>query len=179
MRKILICILLLVAVHFLPARESSLAMGFQAGFTTTGSIVDMQTDLLNFSIGFNVPLGYAQAAYAFDVDPQVSPYWFYTLSGDVTFAFTFDENLFLKAGVGAIALTNFGPRITAVIGPVFKAEYWVWESNSALFVSVLVPTKRFELEHQVQGPPTRRIYSVPGLAEEWLFTSSIGMLYGY
>lgn len=179
MRKTLICILLIVAVQALPARESPVAMGFQAGFATTGSIVDIQLDLLSLSVGFNIPLGYAQIAHTFDADPQASPYWLYTLSGDVSFAIPFDENLILKFGVGAIALTDFGPRITGVIGTLFKAEYWIWESNTALFISILVPKKRFELMREAQGPATRRTYTPPGLSEEWLFTSSIGLLYGY
>jgi len=179
MKKTLFCLVLLVMTHPLLARESPLAMGFQAGFATTGSIVDMELGSLSLSLGFAIPLGYSQIAHTFDADPQATPYGIYTLTSDVTIVIPFSENLILKAGIGSIALTDFGPRITAVVGPVCKAEYWIWESNTALFISVLIPTKRFELMRHEYGPTTRKIYTVPGLAEEWLFTSSIGLLYGY
>lgn len=179
MRKTIFCVVLLVMTHPLPARESPLAMGFQAGFSTTGSIVDMEFGSLGLSLGFAVPAGYSQIAHTFDADPQASPYWIYTLTSDVTIVIPFSENLILKTGMGAIALTDLGPRITGVAGPVCKAEYWIWESNTALFISVLIPTKRFELIRHKSGPATRKTYTVPGLAGEWLFTSSIGLLYGY
>ncbi len=179
MRKTLFCLLLLVMTHPLFARESPLALGFQAGFATTGSIMDMQFGSVALSLGFTIPLGYSQIAHTFDADPQATPYLIYTLTGDVAIVIPFSENLILKVGMGAIAMTDFGPRITGVVGPVCKAEYWIWESNTALFISVLIPTKRFELMRHEAGPTTRKIHTVSNLAEEWLFTSSIGLLYGY
>ncbi|MDY0288123.1 MAG: hypothetical protein RBR15_04785 [Sphaerochaeta sp.] len=179
MRRTYITVLLLVALHSLPAGDSSLSMGFQAGFATTGSIVDMSLELLSLSVGFNVPLGYSHIAHTFDADPDASLFLLYTLSGDATIAIPFGENLILKAGMGAIALTDLGPRITGVIGSVFKAEYWLWESNTALFISVLIPVRRFEIIRQQGGGTQRSAYSVPGLEKEWPYTSSIGLLYGY
>ncbi|MDT4762149.1 hypothetical protein [Sphaerochaeta sp. PS] len=179
MRRVWVLCLVLSVSLSLSARENPIAAGFQVGYAMTGSVMDINLDLISVNLSLGIPLGYPQVASLFTYDPDRTGYGVYTISTDVSIWLPLSEELLIKVGIGSITMTDFGPRVTGVVGPVFKAEYWIWESNSALVVTVMVPMMRYEKISHWNGATTREMRSIPGLSEDWLLTSSIGLLYGY
>ncbi len=172
-------LILLVSIAPLSAREKNIAVGFQAGFAATGVVVDVGLGPLYLNAGINYPLGYTYIAASTGSDadafPKVS-----TLTLDVSTAFAMGESFDLKIGLGGILLTDFGPIMGGLVGPVIKGEYWVPTKNYALFLNINVPIMLFGvLIDDANGDTTAAVDFNPLYPLLGLLTTSVGVLYSF
>ena len=169
-----------MGVGNLSARETPVAVGFQAGFAATGVVVDVALGALSLNAGLNYPLGYSYIAALADTDtsdqfPKVA-----TITGDISTAFALSESFDMKVGIGGIVLTNFGPTFGGLVGPVLKGEYWIPEKNMGLFLNINVPVMLFGvIADDAGGGSGGNMYFSPWLPLAGLLTTSVGVLYGF
>lgn len=178
-KKILLLVavsLILVAVP-LAARDSMVAVGAQFGFAATGVVVDIDLGGLAIDVGVNYPMGYTYIASALDFPSELLFVDIYTVTADITQAFSLSDNFDLKVGIGALALTNFGPTFGGVAGGTLRAEYWIPNKNTALFFNVSVPLMLYGAA--VGSASNAAIYFHPLLPLVGLLTGTVGVLYGF
>ncbi|AEV28789.1 hypothetical protein SpiGrapes_0964 [Sphaerochaeta pleomorpha str. Grapes] len=180
--KILLLSLVLVSVlgiGNLSARESTVAVGIQAGFVATGVVLDLQLGSLGFSAGLNYPIGYtyiASLAEASDEDLFANAA---TVTADITTAFDLSDSFSLKVGICTIALTNFGPTFGGVAGPCLKGEYWIPNKRTGLFVNLNAPVMLYGVAVSEFGESDSAVVFSPWLPLAGLFTTTFGVLYGF
>ncbi|HAF86095.1 MAG TPA: hypothetical protein DCG32_06995 [Sphaerochaeta sp.] len=175
-------LILLLGISSLPARDNNIAVGFQAGFATTGVVVDIGVGPIYLNAGINYPLGYNAFRAANnegagqDAFPKVA-----TFSFDVSTAFPKGENFDLKLGLGGIVLTDFGSVAGGLVGPVLKGEYWIPNKNYALFLTINMPVMIFGvLIGDIGGDSSDAVDFDPMLYTMFsLLTTSVGVLYSF
>ena len=171
--------ILVIAISPLSARDNNFALGFQAGFAATGVVVDVGLGPVYLNAGINYPLGYsyiaASAGEGDEAFPKVA-----TLTLDVSTAFALSETFDLKIGLGGIVLTNFGPVIGGLVGPVLKGEYWIPDKNYGLFLNINVPVMLFGvLIDDVGGDTEAGVDFNPLYPLMGLLTTTVGVLYSF
>ncbi len=122
---------LVVSLGTLSARENSVAIGVQLGFTTSGVVADVGLGDLYLQAGINYPLGITYIASTTDSSEKF--FDIYTFNADISQAFALSDSFDLKIGVGTTAFTNFGPVLTGFAGPVVKGEYWIPDKKTGIF----------------------------------------------
>jgi len=175
-------LILLLGISSLPARDNNIAVGFQAGFATTGVVADIGLGPIYLNAGINYPLGYNAFRAANnegagqDACPKVA-----TFSFDVSTAFPKRENFYLKLGLGGILLTDFGSVAGGLVGPVLKGEYWIPNKNYALFLTINMPVMIFGvLISDIGGDSSDAVDFDPMLYTMFsLLTTSVGILYSF
>ncbi len=172
-------LILLLGIPPLAARDNNIAIGFQAGFATTGVVVDVGLGPLYLNAGINYPLGYtyiaANAGAEEEAFPKVA-----TLTLDVSTAFALSDNFDFKLGLGGILLTDFGPLAGGLVGPVLKGEYWIPNKNYALFLNINVPVMLFGvLIDDANGDTSAAVDFNPLYPLLGLLTTSVGVLYSF
>ncbi len=172
-------IILLLGLSPLSARENKLTVGFQAGFAATGVVVDVGVGPIYLNAGINYPLGYtyiaASSGAGEDAFPKVA-----TFTLDVSTAFSLSESFDLKIGLGGILLTDFGPAMGGLVGPVLKGEYWIPNKNMGLFLNINIPVMLFGvLIDDVGGETNAGVDFNPLYPLFGLLTTSVGMLFSF
>jgi hypothetical protein len=173
---LLLIVLLLLTTFSLSARQRSIAVGAQLGFTTSGAIVDVGLGNLYIQGGIGYPLGISYiATFADDGDVFFNVF---TFNFDISQAYALSDNFDLKLGLGTTAFTNFGPVILGVAGPVVKGEYWIPNRNMGLFVNLNIPVMAYGL---VEGDSTfdGTVFFHGLLPLIGLVTSTVGVLYSF
>lgn len=120
MKRTLACLLVIVLVCSLPARENPLAMGFQVGLAATGAVLDVDLGPLSLNAGFNYPVLYTYMAATSNIDPQDVFLKVATFTLDISKAFPLGRGFDFKLGLGSIVLTDFGPLFGGLAGVVLK-----------------------------------------------------------
>ncbi|MCK9348641.1 MAG: hypothetical protein M0P41_06875, partial [Sphaerochaeta sp.] len=121
-RTTILLLVLVLSLGTLSARENSVAVGAQLGFTTTGVLVDVGLGDLYLQAGVNYPMGISYIAAYADDDNVFNN--IFTFNADISQAFALSENFDMKIGLGTTAFTNFGPVVLGLAGAVVKGEYW-------------------------------------------------------
>jgi len=175
----IVIMILLLAIAPLSARDNKFALGFQAGFAATGVVLDVGLGPVYLNAGINYPLGYtyiaASSGSGSEAFPKVA-----TLTLDVSTAFALSENFDLKIGLGGILLTDFGPAMGGLVGPVLKGEYWIPNKNYALFLNINVPVMLFGvLIDDAGGDSSAAVDFNPLYPLLGLLTTSVGVLYSF
>lgn len=177
---LIILIGLIVGVGNLSARDTPIALGFQAGFAATGVVVDVELGTLSLNAGVNYPLGYSYIAALADADSEDQFPKLATLTADVSSAFALSETFDVKVGIGGIILTNFGPAFGGLVGPVLKGEYWMPEKNMGLFLNINVPVMLFGgVAEDIGDVSGGEVFFSPWLPLAGLLTTTVGVLYGF
>ncbi|MGD9927935.1 MAG: hypothetical protein AB7S66_10340 [Sphaerochaeta sp.] len=130
-RSPILLLALVVSPGPLSARENSVAIGVQLGFTTSGVVADVGLGDLYLQAGINYPLGITYIASTTDSSEKF--FDIYTFNADISQAFALSDSFDLKIGVGTTAFTNFGPVLTGFAGPVVKGEYWIPDKKTGIF----------------------------------------------
>lgn len=174
--SILVCVVLCSTLSPLTARENSLAIGAQVGFTTTGIFADVGLGDFYVQGGINYPLGISYIAA--NTDSEDKFFAIYTLNADISQAFALSENFDLKVGLGTTAFTNFGPVVIGLAGPVLKGEYWIPNKNTGIFLNLNIPVMAYGVIEDDEtfdgGVVFNALFPLAGL-----FTSTVGMLYAF
>ncbi len=181
MKKNRIIVILIAALMLLgsfqlsAARPEGIAFGAQGGFLATGVVVDIPLGKLGVNAGVNYPLGWTWIATlaggATDVDMLFPA--FFTVTADVTTRIELSEDFSLKVGASGIALTDFEMGFAGVVGACLKAEYWIPNKDTGLFVNLNVPVMAFLL---LEGQTPGTIFS-PWLTLAGLLTTTAGVLW--
>ncbi len=173
---ILIVVLMLFSAFQISAAERrGLALGVQGGFLATGVVVDIPLGKLGVNAGVNYPLGWTWVATlagdSFDSDFLFPA--FFTVTADVTTRIELSEDFSLKVGASGIALTDFETGLAGVVGACLKAEYWIPNKDTGLFVNLNVPVMAFLL---LEGQTPGTVFS-PWLTLAGLLTTTAGVLW--
>jgi hypothetical protein len=173
---VLLIALLLLTTFSLSARQRSIAVGAQLGFTTSGAIVDVGLGNLYIQAGIGYPLGLTYIASQTDFEDKL--FDIYTFNLDISQAYALSDNFDIKLGLGTTAFTNFGPVILGLAGPVVKGEYWIPNKNIGLFVNLNVPVMAYGL---IEGDDTfdGAVVFDGLLPLLGLITSTVGVLYSF
>ncbi|MGE4584452.1 MAG: hypothetical protein AB7C91_07380 [Sphaerochaeta sp.] len=176
--KVLIIALLLSAgvLTTLSARDKSIAVGAQIGFTSTGVIADIGLGSMYVQAGINYPLGITYIAA--QTDSKDKFFDIYTFNADVSQAFALSDNFDLKVGIGTTAFTNFGPVVIGFAGPVLKGEYWIPNKNTGLFLNLNIPLIAYGFVEGDTNFDGGIVYN-PLLPLVGLVTSTVGVLYSF
>ncbi|WP_319756247.1 hypothetical protein [uncultured Sphaerochaeta sp.] len=175
-RTTILLLVLIVSLGTLSARENSVAVGAQLGFTTTGVLVDVGLGDLYLQAGVNYPLGMTYiATYADAEDTFVD---IYTFNADISQAFALSENFDMKIGLGTTAFTNFGPVVLGLAGAVVKGEYWIPNKNTGIFLNLNIPVMAYGIIEDNDtfdgGVVFNGLFPLAGL-----LTSTVGVLYAF
>jgi hypothetical protein len=100
---------------------------------------------------------------------------FFTVTADVTTRIPLGEDFSLKVGASAIALTDFELGLAGVAGGCLKAEYWIPNKNTGLFVNLNIPVMAFAL---IEGEAPITEFSL-WLTLAGLLTTTAGVLWSY
>jgi hypothetical protein len=175
-RIALVLLILLFVAGSAFARPSSVAVGAQLGFASSGAVVDIGLGSLYLNAGVNYPLGITYIASTLDEEDVFVD--IVTLTADVSQAFALSENFDIKVGIGTTAFTNFGPVILGLAGPVVKGEYWVPNKNFGLTLTLNIPVMGFGVIEDNEdfngGVVFNPLFPLFGLV-----TSTIGVLYSF
>ena len=169
-------LILLIVLSSLPAREKSIAVGAQLGFTTSGVLIDVGLGELYVQAGIGYPLGLTYIAAQTDSEDKF--FDVYTFTADISQGFALSDNFDLKLGLGTTAFTNFGPVVLGVAGAVIKGEYWIPNRNMGLFINLNVPVMAYGY---VEGDNTfdGAVVFNGLLPLAGLLTSTVGVLYSF
>ena len=175
-RIALVLLILLFVAGSAFARPSSVAIGAQLGFASSGAVVDIGLGSLYLNAGIGYPLGLSYIGFAGgaeDVFLEVA-----TLTADVSQAFALSENFDFKVGIGTTAFTELKSAIFGLAGPVLKGEYWVPNKNFGLTLTLNIPVMAYgyveDDEIFTGGVVFNAFLPLAGL-----FTSTIGVLYSF
>nr|WP_319474486.1 hypothetical protein [uncultured Sphaerochaeta sp.] len=175
-RTIILLLVLVVSLGTLSARENSVAVGAQLGFTTTGVLVDVGLGDLYLQAGINYPMGITYIASTTDSEEKF--FDIYTFNADISQAFALSENFDMKIGLGTTAFTNFGPVVLGLAGAVVKGEYWIPNKNTGIFVNLNIPVMAYGFIEDDEtfdgGVVFNPLFPLAGL-----FTSTVGVLYAF
>jgi hypothetical protein len=180
-RNLLISLLLVstLGIGTVSARESTFALGLQAGFVATGVVADLQLGSLGLSAGLNYPIGYTYIASLSDSGTENLFAQAATVTADITIAFDLSDAFSLKLGVCTIALTNFGPTFGGIAGPCLKGEYWIPNKKTGLFVNLNAPVMLYGVAVDEFSEADAAIVFSPWLPLAGLFTTTFGVLFGF
>jgi hypothetical protein len=180
-RNLLISLLLVstLGIGTVSARESTLALGLQAGFVATGVVADLQLGSLGLSAGLNYPIGYTYIASLSDSGTENLFAKAATVTADITTAFDLSDAFSLKLGICTIALTNFGPTFGGIAGPCLKGEYWIPNKKTGLFVNLNAPVMLYGVAVDEFSEADAAIVFSPWLPLAGLFTTTFGVLFGF
>ena len=175
-RTVILLLVLVVSLGTLSAREKSVAVGAQLGFTTTGVLVDVGLGDLYLQAGVNYPMGISYiAAYADDDNVFKN---IFTFNADISQAFALSENFDMKIGLGTTAFTNFGPVVLGLAGAVVKGESWIPNKNTGIFVNLNIPVMAYGFIEDDDtfdgGVVFNPLFPLAGL-----LTSTVGVLYAF
>jgi len=175
-RTTILLLVLIVSLGTLSARENSVAVGAQLGFTTTGVLVDVGLGDLYLQAGVNYPMGITYIASTTDSEEKF--FDIYTFNADISQAFALSENFDMKIGLGTTAFTNFGPVVLGLAGAVVKGEYWIPNKNTGIFVNLNIPVMAYGFIEDDEtfdgGVVFNPLFPLAGL-----FTSTVGVLYAF
>ncbi|WP_320121421.1 hypothetical protein [uncultured Sphaerochaeta sp.] len=175
-RTTILLLVLIVSLGTLSARENSVAVGAQLGFTTTGVLVDVGLGDLYLQAGVNYPMGITYIASTTDSEEKF--FDIYTFNADISQAFALSENFDMKVGLGTTAFTNFGPVVLGLAGAVVKGEYWIPNKNTGIFVNLNIPVMAYGFIEDDEtfdgGVVFNPLFPLAGL-----FTSTVGVLYAF
>ena len=180
MKKTLACLLLVVSVFSLSARENPLAMGFQVGLAATGAVLDVELGPLSLNAGFNYPVLYTYMAATSNIDPKDVFLKVATFTLDISRAFPLGRGFDFKLGLGSIVLTDFGPVFGGLAGVVLKGEYWAPGKNHGMFLNINLPLILYGvlLDYTEDGTSSdvhfNPLYPLLGL-----LTTSVGLLFSF
>lgn len=172
----LVLVVLLGTLFPLSAREKSVAVGAQLGFTTTGVLVDVGLGETYIQAGINYPLGITYIASTTDSEEKF--FDIYTFNADISQAFALSDNFDLKIGLGTTAFTNFGPVVIGFAGPVVKGEYWIPNKNVGIFLNLNIPVMGYGVIEDDETFDGGVVFN-PLLPLAGLFTSTVGVLYAF
>jgi len=173
--KRIITSLLLLALLVLPlaARPSSIAVGAQLGFTSTGVVGDFEFGPIAIDVGANFPAGIAYIKDLSDGDDWGVLDSVFTMTGGVSYPLSLGEYFSLKLGVGTTLFTDFkNPLVLGFAGPIIKGEYWIPNSSFGLFAKLEVPVFIYAI-----GEGEAATGFDPHLPILGIFTSTFGVLY--
>ena len=156
----------------LAARPSSIAVGAQVGFTSTGVVGDFEFGPVALDIGANFPAGLAYIKSLAGGDDWDLANSLFTMTGGVSYPISLGEQFSLKVGIGTTIFTNFAPWVLGFAGPIIKGEYWIPNSSFGLFAKLDVPIFIYALG----GEEATTGFS-QGLPLMGIFTSTVGVLY--
>ena len=175
-RTTILLLVLIVSLGTLSARENSVAVGAQLGFTTTGVLVDVGLGDLYLQAGVNYPMGITYIASTTDSEEKF--FDIYSFNADISQAFALSENFDMKIGLGTTAFTNFGPVVLGLAGAVVKGEYWIPNKNTGIFVNLNIPVMAYGFIEDDEtfdgGVVFNPLFPLAGL-----FTSTVGVLYAF
>ncbi|MGH0052213.1 MAG: hypothetical protein ACQ5SW_02325 [Sphaerochaetaceae bacterium] len=173
---LVVLIVLFCSIFPLSAREHSIALGAQLGFTTTGVIADVGIGDLYVQAGINYPLGITYIAAFSDAEEKF--FDIYSFNADISHAFALSDSFDMKLGVGTTLFTNFGPVIIGLAGAVVKGEYWIPNRNLGIFLNLNVPVMGYGFVEDDDtfdgGVVFNALFPLAGLV-----TSSVGLLYAF
>nr|WP_321263097.1 hypothetical protein [uncultured Sphaerochaeta sp.] len=175
-RTTILLLVLVLSLGTLSARENSVAVGAQLGFTTTGVLVDVGLGDLYLQAGVNYPMGITYIASTTDSEEKF--FDIYTFNADISQAFALSENFDMKIGLGTTAFTNFGPVVLGLAGAVVKGEYWIPNKNTGIFVNLNIPVMAYGFIEDDDtfdgGVVFNPLFPLAGL-----LTSTVGVLYAF
>ncbi|MDC7229900.1 MAG: hypothetical protein PQJ48_06290 [Sphaerochaetaceae bacterium] len=175
-RTTILLLVLVLSLGTLSARENSVAVGAQLGFTTTGVLVDVGLGDLYLQAGVNYPMGITYIASTTDSEEKF--FDIYTFNADISQAFALSENFDMKIGLGTTAFTNFGPVVLGLAGAVVKGEYWIPNKNTGIFVNLNIPVMAYGFIEDDEtfdgGVVFNPLFPLAGL-----LTSTVGVLYAF
>ena len=167
--------LLLLTLLVLPlsARPSSIAVGAQLGFTSTGVVGDFEFGPVALDIGANFPAGLAYIKSLAGGDDWDLANSLFTMTGGVSYPISLGEQFSLKVGIGTTIFTNFTPWVLGFAGAILKGEYWIPNSSFGVFARYDMPFFIYALggEEGITGFSPGLPLLMGG------FTSTIGVLY--
>ncbi len=174
MKRILTSLLLLVLLVLpLAARPSSMAVGAQLGFTSTGVVGDFEFGPVALDVGANFPLGLAYIKSLTDGDDWGVLDSLFTMTGGVSYPISLGEQFSLKVGVATTLFTDLkSPLVVGFAGPMIKGEYWIPNSSFGLLAKLDVPVFAYAIGEG--GAATGFDPVLPLLG---IFTSTFGVLY--
>jgi len=172
----ILLLVLIVSLGTLSARENSVAVGAQLGFTTTGVLVDVGLGDLYLQAGVNYPMGITYIASTTDSEEKF--FDIYTFNADISQAFALSENFDMKIGLGTTAFTNFGPVVLELAGAVVKGEYWIPNKNTGVFVNLNIPIMAYGFIEDDDTFDGGVVFD-PLFPLAGLFTSTVGVLYAF
>jgi len=175
---ILIAALMLIGSFQISAADrEGIALGVQGGFLATGVVVDIPLGNLGINVGVNYPIGWTWIATLAGGATETDLLFpaFFTVTADVTSRIPLSEDFALKVGASAIALTDFEMGLAGVLGGCLKAEYWIPNKNTGLFVNLNVPVMAFLI---AEGEEPITMFS-PWLTLAGLLTTTAGVLWSY
>nr|WP_321304861.1 hypothetical protein [uncultured Sphaerochaeta sp.] len=175
-RTTILLLVLVLSLGTLSARQNSVAVGAQLGFTTTGVLVDVGLGDLYLQAGINYPMGITYIASTTDSEEKF--FDIYSFNADISQAFALSENFDMKIGLGTTAFTNFGPVVLGLAGAVVKGEYWIPNKNTGIFVNLNIPVMAYGI---IEGDDTfdGGVVFNPLFPLAGLFTSTVGVLYAF
>lgn len=166
--------LVIFAILTLPilARPSSVAIGAQLGFTSTGVVADLETGPVALDIGANFPAGltYIQALTG-DIDLDIFSSIF-TLTADLSYPIRLGPDFSLKMGLGTTLFSDFSSYALGLAGAVIKGEYWIKGGPFGLFAKIDVPIYIYAI-----GDSSTEGGFDPALPLFGFITSTAGLLY--
>ncbi|MDY0244233.1 MAG: hypothetical protein RBQ89_05350 [Sphaerochaeta sp.] len=175
-RTTILLLVLVLSLGTLSARENSVAVGAQLGFTTTGVLVDVGLGDLYLQAGVNYPMGISYIAAYADDDNVFNN--IFTFNADISQAFALSENFDMKIGLGTTAFTNFGPVVLGLAGAVVKGEYWIPNKNTGIFVNLNIPIMAYGFIEDDDTFDGGVVFD-PLFPLAGLFTSTVGVLYAF
>ncbi|MBJ2356698.1 hypothetical protein [Sphaerochaeta sp. S2] len=175
-RTTILLLVLILSLGTLSARQNSVAVGAQFGFTTTGVLVDVGLGDLYLQAGVNYPLGLTYIASTTDSADKF--FDIYTFNADISQAFALSENFDMKIGLGTTAFTNFGPVVLGLAGAVVKGEYWIPNKNTGVFVNLNIPIMAYGFIEDDDTFDGGVVFD-PLFPLAGLFTSTVGVLYAF